>query len=168
MPVLGGFRRAYRRATEKCDEFAPSHCPPKLGHHIVSTFTRTPEGSMSALVKTRHLRRIKSCPLCPRKRTFVGASATVLPITSNLGSCSRMIELRWPRRQSNHERRLPFGCQHVLRWPRQNAARDISLSSRGEWWRARRDSNSDPQIRRLLRVFVSKRFFCKKREFVAG
>src|SRR5262245_43729745 len=49
MPVLGGFRRAYRRATEKCDEFAASQLPPKLGHHIVSTFTRTPEGSMSAL-----------------------------------------------------------------------------------------------------------------------
>src|SRR5262249_20145534 len=56
MPVIGGFPRAYRRATEKCDEFAPSHCPQKLGHHIVSTFIRTPEGSMSALAQSGHVR----------------------------------------------------------------------------------------------------------------
>src|SRR5262247_1390394 len=40
MPVLGGFRRACRRATEKCDEFAPSHCPPEAWtSHRINFYT---------------------------------------------------------------------------------------------------------------------------------
>src|SRR5262249_17714882 len=40
MPVLGGFRRACRRAIEKCDEFAPSHCPPEAWtSHRINFYT---------------------------------------------------------------------------------------------------------------------------------
>src|SRR5262249_33646818 len=66
------YQRASRRAGEDSDEFAPSHRLPRdLRQAIGSCPSTTSLGLQRPLwVRSRHLRRKRSCPLYTPKRTF--------------------------------------------------------------------------------------------------
>ena len=90
----------------KCDELASPHSRPRAsGQAIVFDYAAALEGGRCPLwVKSRHVQRNRSCPLCSRKRTWRAAATVAATPKGSIAADSGHAPLRMPCQTSHGSR----------------------------------------------------------------